>query len=144
MDEKRRMLILEIERWRKSKLLPEHYCDFLLNLYLEDYSDKLQASSGFLGVSSAAIKNSNWKIWIFIFVVIALLSYSALNFTAFELPMQIGLSMLLLFSCYTVGSLQRSKEPLRAQIFFGVASLFLLFIGVFLLKLHGLQAPILV
>lgn len=144
MDEKRRTLILEIERWRKSKLLPEHYCDFLLNLYLEDASERPQSSTGFLGVSPSAIKNSNWKIWILIFVIIAFLSYSALNFTAFELPMQMGLSMFLLFCCYTVGSLQRSEEPLRAQILFGVASLFLLFIGVFLLKLHGYQAPVVV
>jgi hypothetical protein len=144
MDEKRRILIMEIEHWRKSKLLPEHYCDFLLNIYLEDSSDKPKSSSGFLGVTPTAIKDSNWKIWILIFVVIALISYAALNFTAFELPMQMGLSMLLLFCCYTVGSLQRSKEPLRAQVLFGVASLFLLFIGVFMLKLHGIQKPVLV
>jgi hypothetical protein len=144
MDEKRRILILEIEHWRKSKLLPEHYCDFLLNIYLEDSSEKPQSGSGFLGVTPAAIRNSNWKIWILIFIVTALISYSALNFTAFELPMQMGLSAFFLFCCYTVGSLQRSKEPLRAQILFGVASLFLLFIGVILLKLHGKEAHVLV
>jgi hypothetical protein len=80
MDEKRRILILEIEHWRKSKLLPEHYCDFLLNIYLEDSSEKPTSGSGFLGVTPSAIKNSNWKIWIMIFAVLALISFTALNF----------------------------------------------------------------
>ncbi|MDF2963103.1 MAG: hypothetical protein K0S39_4838 [Paenibacillus sp.] len=144
MDEKRKILILEIERWRKSKLLPEHYCDFLLNLYLEDTSAKPSSSNGFLGVTPSAIKNSNWKIWMVIFGVIALISFAALNFTAFDLPMQMGVASAFLFCCYTIGSLQNKKEPLRAQILFGMASLFLLFIGVVLMRLHGIHAPVFV
>ena len=26
-------IVKEIEHWQRSKLLPEQYCDFLLNLY---------------------------------------------------------------------------------------------------------------
>jgi MFS family permease len=144
MEEKRKILIREIEHWRKSKLLPEHYCDFLLNIYLENSAEKPESSGGFLGVTPSAIKNSNWKIWILIFGIIGLISFSALNFTAFELPMQMGVAAAFLFACYTVGSLQNKKEPVRAQVLFGMASLFLLFIGVFLMKLHNVHAPVLV
>ncbi|MCR8631411.1 hypothetical protein [Paenibacillus radicis (ex Xue et al. 2023)] len=144
MDEKRKILIREIEHWRKSKLLPEHYCDFLLNIYLENSAEKPSSSGGFLGVSPASIKNSNWKIWIVFFGVIALISFAALNFTAFELPMQMGIACVFLFGCYTIGSLQNKKEPVRAQILFGMASLFLLFIGVILMRLHNVHAPVLV
>ncbi|MFE5319914.1 hypothetical protein ACFQ88_14510 [Paenibacillus sp. NPDC056579] len=140
MDENRKIIIREIERWRKSKLLPEHYCDFLLNLYLEEGTGK--PSAGFMGITPAVIKNSNWKIWMLIFVIIAAISLTALNFTAFELPMQIGVSLLFLFICYALGSIQNKKEPVRAQILFGMASLFLLFIGVYLLRIHQVDAPV--
>ncbi|WP_156323827.1 hypothetical protein [Bacillus sp. JCM 19034] len=33
--ERKEIVIEEIKHWRKSKLLPEHYCDFLLTLYSE-------------------------------------------------------------------------------------------------------------
>jgi hypothetical protein len=147
MDDKnkRAILIREIEQWRKSKLLPEHYCDFLLNLYLVDEPTGMRkASPGFMKSSSTAIKNSNWKIWFLFFGVIAVISFTVLNFNAFELPMQIGISMLLLFLCYALGSVYNSKEPIRAQILFGMASLFLLFIGVYLLRLNGIHASVLV
>jgi hypothetical protein len=35
-NEKRNLVVKEIEAWRRSKLLPEQYCDFLQNLYLDD------------------------------------------------------------------------------------------------------------
>jgi len=36
MNEKRRDIIVrEIEYWKRSRLLPEHYCDYLLALYTE-------------------------------------------------------------------------------------------------------------
>ncbi|MCL6585368.1 MAG: hypothetical protein K6T72_02420 [Anoxybacillus sp.] len=36
MNEKRREIIVrEIEYWKRSRLLPEHYCDYLLALYTE-------------------------------------------------------------------------------------------------------------
>jgi hypothetical protein len=142
MDEKRKIIIREIEQWRQSRLLPEHYCDFLMNIYLEDPADRPSGSGGLLGITPGAIRNSHWKIWIIIFGSLALLSFTALNFTAFNLPMQMGLSVFLLFCCYTAGSMQREKDPIRAQILFGMASLFLLFIGVFLLKLHGIIQPV--
>lgn len=143
MDDKRKIIIKEIEQWRKSKLLPEHYCDFLLNIYLEDRSSHHNKPT-LLGMNPAAIKNSNWKIWVLIFGVIAAIALTALNFTAFNLPMQIGVSLLFLFVCYALGSLQRTNEPLKAQILFGVASLFLLFIGVYLLRLYHIYESVIV
>jgi len=32
-DQRKKIIISEIENWRKNHLLPEHYCIFLLNLY---------------------------------------------------------------------------------------------------------------
>jgi hypothetical protein len=139
-DEKKKILIREIEHWRKGRLLPEHYCDFLMNLYVEDESDKV--SSGFLGMNPTKIRNSNWKNWALVFFVLSVISFTALNFNAFDLPMQMGISFLFLVVCYTVGGWKRKKEPMAAQIFLGIASLYVLFIGVYLLKLQGIDAAV--
>lgn len=40
MDDHRRKIITnEIKYWKQNRLLPEHYCDFLLNLYTEGSSE---------------------------------------------------------------------------------------------------------
>lgn len=139
-EEKKKILIREIDHWRKSRLLPEHYCDFLMNLYVDDESEK--ASSAFLGMSPAKIRNSNWKNWALAFFVLGVISFTALNFSAFDLPMQIGVSFLFLAVCYTVGGRKRQKEPMASQIFLGIASLYVLFIGVYLLKLQGIDEAV--
>lgn len=144
MDEKKKTLIREIEQWRRSRLLPEQYCDFLLNIYLEHDHEKPDTGSGILGLSSSQIRNSNWKIWVIALLVLGGLSFSALNFNAFQLPMQIGVSLIILIACYVWGGLKRAKEPMAAQILLGMASLFLLFIGVYMMKIHGLEEAVLV
>ncbi len=77
-------------------------------------------------------------------IIAAALSFSALNFNAFELPMQMGVALAVLAACYVWGGLKRAKEPMAAQILLGMASLFLLFIGVYMMKLHGIEEPVLV
>ncbi|WP_139490490.1 hypothetical protein [Brevibacillus dissolubilis] len=37
-DQRRKVIVSEIQNWRKNHLLPEHYCIFLLNLYTEGES----------------------------------------------------------------------------------------------------------
>ncbi|TBL78105.1 hypothetical protein [Paenibacillus thalictri] len=139
MDEKKKIIVKEIEHWRRSKLLPEHYCDFLLNLYLEEHNQK--QSGGWLGISPKAVRDSNWKIWIIVFGLLAIISFVSLNFNSFEFPLQIGVSIVFLIICYVIGAVKREKSPLLSHILFGVASLFLLFIGVYLLKQHDLNTP---
>ncbi|CAG7620146.1 hypothetical protein ACFQI7_05895 [Paenibacillus allorhizosphaerae] len=138
MDDKKKTLIREIEHWRRSKLLPEQYCDFLLNLYLEDGREK-PAQAAWFGLNTMNIRNSNWKNWLLIFGILSLLCIAALNFNAFDLPMQIGTSILFLACLYGWSGVKREKEPPAALVLLGMASLFLLFIGVYLMKMHGLE-----
>jgi hypothetical protein len=140
MDDKRKIIINEIEQWRRSRLLPEHYCDFLMNLYLDDPNEK--PSSGLFGVSANAIRNSNWKIWMIIFGVMAAVAFTALNFNSFEFPMQIGVSISFLVLTYGVGGLKRKDSPIVSHLLFGTASLFLLFMGVYLMKQYGMDSPV--
>lgn len=34
-EERRQTIVKEIDYWSRSKLLPQQYCDFLLNLYVD-------------------------------------------------------------------------------------------------------------
>lgn len=38
-DHRKKVITNEIEYWKQNRLLPEHYCDFLLNLYSEGGSE---------------------------------------------------------------------------------------------------------
>jgi hypothetical protein len=134
--EKRKLIINEIGNWRRSKLLPEQYCDFLLNLYMENPSDK---RNGLFGLSPGAVSNSSWKIWLLVMACFGFISLSVLNFNSFPFPMQIGVSFVFLFACYFFGALQRGKAPALAYLLFGTASLALLWIGLHLIKLYHLD-----
>jgi hypothetical protein len=56
-DQRKKIIINEIEYWKKSLLLPEHYCNFLLTLYSEgnhpikeDSSIRQKPKSHYFGV----------------------------------------------------------------------------------------------
>lgn len=141
-DEKRKMIAREIEHWRSNRLLPEHYCDFLLNLYRDpDKSDKT-VGLGPLKINPARIRNSHWIMWVLVIFTLCAISFAVLNFNAFPLPMQIGLSVLLLAFCYGWAGMKRRSEPVAAYILLGTASLYVLFIGVYLLKERGLDSAV--
>ncbi|MDB5052281.1 MAG: hypothetical protein JWM44_331 [Bacilli bacterium] len=129
--EKRKTIVYEIEHWRKSKLLPEHYCDFLLNLYLEDPSERPKSGGSF---STATIRNSNWKVWLLSFGGLGLISFVALNFNSFQIPMQISISALIILLCYMMGGVMRVKNPIASYIGFGFGSVLLLNAGLYLLE----------
>ncbi|RTE07720.1 hypothetical protein [Paenibacillus whitsoniae] len=135
--EKRTMIVREIERWRRSKLLPEHYCDFLLNLYGDDTVTK-QAS--ILGITATTVTNSSWKIWLAIVAIITAVALSALNFNSFALPMQIGVSALLVILCYGLAYRERTKKPIVAYVLCGVSSVAMLLLGIYILYLAGVHA----
>ena len=51
-NQKKQILVNEITFWKKNKLLPEHYCDFLMTLYTEGNPDTEEIK----GNAGAAIK----------------------------------------------------------------------------------------
>lgn len=132
--EKRRTIVNEIEHWRRSKLLPEQYCDFLMNLYLEDPADRPKKV---LGLSASSIRDSNWKVWLGIGASAVLFFLSVFHFSSFQFPLQIAIGVLLLLCLYTTASVQRKKRPAFSYALFGISSAFLLFFGVFMMWLHG-------
>lgn len=137
-QDKRKVIIYEIEQWRRSKLLPEHYCDFLLNLYDANPAER---DSSKLGISKNAIKNSNWKNWFFGFGFTALIAYIVFHFNSFKLPLQIMAVMAVVGLCYLMGLYYARKTPLIGYSLLGIGSIALLGAGFYLLRLYELDEP---
>ncbi|MFC0216307.1 hypothetical protein ACFFK0_28315 [Paenibacillus chartarius] len=141
MDADKKVIVVkEIEQWRRSKLLPEQYCDFLLNLYA-DNADAGSSDRTVLGMSSSAIANSSWKGWLLALGVIGFTLIIGLNFNSFAISLQIGIAVLVLLCCYTFAYRFRAGNPLIPNALVGIGSLFLLVVGVYLLKLNQITEP---
>lgn len=130
--EKRKLIVTEIEQWRRSKLLPEQYCDFLLNLYLDDADERPKPS--WMGVSVSSVHSSTWKIWLLLFGGIGLISYFVLHFNLFPLSMQITISSLFILTCYMLGAVKRTKLPVISYLCSGIASISMLGLGLIMLN----------
>lgn len=134
-QEKRKIIVAEIEQWKKSKLLPEHYCDFLLNLYWDERQEKGQA---IMGISAAAVQNSNWKSWMSIFGIIGIIVFFVLHFTSFWFWLQIAVVAAGVAALYSLGAIWRSKQTLLSCMCFGAGSVLLLLAGLYLLDGQGM------
>lgn len=48
-DQRKKIIIAEINYWKQNKLLPEHYCDFLITLYSQgDHDEEISATQAIL------------------------------------------------------------------------------------------------
>ncbi|TCZ75570.1 hypothetical protein E0485_16905 [Paenibacillus albiflavus] len=134
MDEdKRRIIVAEIMQWRRSKLLPEQYCDFLMNLYrLEQSEEKDESKHKYKSI--LPMKSSNWKAWLLTAIITALLAVVIYSFTMQNLIMQVAVSVVFVVFCYVVGILLRHRTPIISNGLSGLASLSLLVAGIFILR----------
>jgi hypothetical protein len=88
MEEHRKKVIInEINYWKRNRMLPEHYCDFLLNLYTEGSSK-----------SAPEAKNSKFPLSNILSVfLVGLLSLSVLLFYFTELSLILQIAVIILF-----------------------------------------------
>ncbi|MFC0558056.1 hypothetical protein [Halalkalibacter alkalisediminis] len=88
MDNKRKDIILkEIKYWKQSRLLPEHYCDFLLTLYSEGETldQRLKEDS--------QVSKLKPFLWFITAQALFLLAVLVIYFTDFSLIMQITICL---------------------------------------------------
>jgi hypothetical protein len=133
------MIVFEIEYWRKHKLLPEQYCDFLQNLYLEQPGER---PSGPFGLSASAIRNSHWTRWMFIFSIFALICFVVLHFNSFPAILQIVTAVLTAAVCYSAGFSLRRTRPAAGYVWLAAGNLGIIGFTLLLLWLHGLANPL--
>ncbi|MFC0473487.1 hypothetical protein ACFFHM_23995 [Halalkalibacter kiskunsagensis] len=106
MDEKRKNIIIKkIKNWKQSKLLPDHYCDFLLTLYTEgeQFTKEKERNQFNLLIGQSFI---SFIMVQSLFVLAVLVIY----FTDFSLIMQIAIVIpfslaLLLIATKTINSI---------------------------------------
>ncbi|MBT2695031.1 hypothetical protein [Bacillus sp. ISL-55] len=95
MDDHRRKIITnEIKYWKQNRMLPEHYCDFLLNLYTE----------GSLEADSARRKMPNRTKGFLGLILIGLLSLSVFLFYFTELSLFLQTALIIFFGMTTLSA----------------------------------------
>lgn len=95
MHEKRKQIIIsEIKYWKQNKLLPSHYCDFLITLYAKGEQEGQVEVKETQSIIQLEKKRRNQKI-LFLFILAIAVSISMFIFT--EIPLvTIGLAIAVL------------------------------------------------
>lgn len=119
MNDKKKIIVNEIEYWKKNQLLPEHYCNFLLRLYLEE-EDVINSKA-----PQGKKKNSLIFTSIISFIIFSAL---VLYFSDFSNQMQMSFLLFLTIFLYLFSVLLHKKEKSYAHLLFSLSCL-LMFIA---------------
>jgi hypothetical protein len=92
--QRKRIIISEILYWKKNKLLPEHYCDFLITLYAQGNEEELLEVKVSQSILTSEKKRLNRIV---VFLSILAVVFAASMFVLINLPLvTIGMSTLLI------------------------------------------------
>lgn len=100
MNSQKRMVILnEISFWKKNKLLPEHYCDFLTTLYsegeeVEDHS-KLEVSASNSILAENSTKNTIKMVFLTICTITLIVTLFVLKAPFVLIPIIFSISAII-------------------------------------------------
>jgi hypothetical protein len=133
-EEKRNLIVNEIESWRRSKLLPEQYCDFLQNIYLDDLNERPQ---GMVAHVMRKVGQATGKQWLLTFGIFTLICFVVLHFSAFPLPLQIGLTAIVTAAFVVVGVRLRKENPMRGLLTIGAGMAILAGMGSSVIAING-------
>ncbi len=140
MNQERREVILdEIEYWRENRLLPEHYCDFLSNLYDVDHEHERGEKKLF---SMNSLKQGNLRTWLFIFLMLCFICMMVLYFSAFPFLMQIIATPIFAAACYIAGIRLQKRNPAASSVLLAIGSMLLLGLGLIIIREHGLDPTV--
>lgn len=137
-QERRKVIIREIEHWQRSKLLPDQYCDFLLNLYLESGEEREPANLS--GKAVRAIKLATWKHWFLASGIFSLICFVVLYFSVFHPVLQIAVSVTGVLLLLLLGQRYRAKNESAGLVLIGTGMLLMLGSGLYMLRLHELES----
>ncbi|MFL1674276.1 hypothetical protein [Paenibacillus dendritiformis] len=88
--QQRQWMAQEIARWRKNRLLPAAYCNFLAQLYdvpLDAQEEGSKETARSWADRIASLRPASWMVVFIIFVLFCIIGF---HFTAFAAPMQIS------------------------------------------------------
>ncbi|KGP73168.1 hypothetical protein [Pontibacillus yanchengensis] len=101
-NERKKVIVDEIQYWRAHQLLPKEYCDFLLALYTEGEGTVNNEWKG------APQKLTSNFFQVFLLLLLLPISFLVIYFTELSIPMQ--LSILIILLAFSYWSILRYKE----------------------------------
>lgn len=135
--EKRDIILREIHYWRKNRLLPEQYCDFLSNLYNDEATAKDNNP-----ISLHNLQQGNIKVWLFGFGIISLIFLISLYFSVFPWGLQLVTALSVLLVCYGYSGVLRHRQRALSLSLAGIGSVLTLGFGMWMIALHDLNPEI--
>ena len=140
-EERRRTIIREIDYWQKNKLLPDQYCDFLMNLYMSDEEIERPAS-GWAGRAVSVVNSASGKQWLLAFGIFSAACLVVLYFSVFHPVLQTALTLLAVVLLLYFGLRKRRGNEAAGLALISLGMLTLLVAGIVMLRLHGLDTPL--
>ncbi|WP_028610388.1 hypothetical protein [Paenibacillus harenae] len=138
--DRRQIIVKEIEHWRRSKLLPDQYCDFLLNLYADqDTPRRTEEQHGTVGKAIAAVQRATGMQWLLTFGTFTLISFVVLYFNEFHPLLQIGVAAGSVAVFLWLGQRLRGRNEAAGLAFTGIGMLVMLGGGLYIMEQHGLD-----
>ncbi|MET3682439.1 phosphoglycerol transferase MdoB-like AlkP superfamily enzyme [Alkalibacillus flavidus] len=119
-DDRKQVIIDEIKHWKKSKLLPAEYCDFLLALYT--------FGEGVEEENDQSVKKKNRKqalIYLDVIFLLLLLPASLLMSVVVELNVAVDLSLSVLILIILIGHVYWFRRRASSMIHIPVMLVFL-------------------
>ncbi|MCA1031780.1 hypothetical protein LCL95_12165 [Bacillus timonensis] len=117
---RKKVIINEISHWKENKLLPEHYCNFLLTLYSQGEFEQDQEMK-------KKTKIAAMTIFICSFIVFLFLTFLVIYFTEMFLNLQIPIFIIFLIVCLLLGFFFKKNIFIQHFIFIVTALILLLF-----------------
>ncbi len=133
------MIVQEIMHWRRNRLLPEQYCDFLLNLYADEEEQaqlKRQGSLSATGKAIDAIQKATGLQWFLTLGTFTLISIIVFYFSRFPLIMQMAIILIGSIGLLWIGQRLRNKSETTGIAAIGIAMLLFLGGGLYIIDFH--------
>lgn len=121
MNDKQKIIVNEIQKWRDSKLLPETYCDFLMSLYTEGNAPDTASSKPLF----PAFKKMLMTIGVILLLLVLLIIF--LYFTQIPPVFQIGILALVMTFSVGAAFYYQHKDRMYTHVYI-VLSAFMSFI----------------
>lgn len=133
-DKRKSIIVNEIEHWRRSKLLPEQYCDFLYNLYMDELDER---PKDLYGQTLRKVGQATGKQWVISFTIASLIFLLVLYFNVFPLALQIVLSTLVVSAFVVSGYRLRAVNRLKANVWLMSGMVYALGAGLIIISING-------
>lgn len=129
--QRKQTIVQEIEYWKKSRMLPEQYCDYLLALYTEGEVVKRKDR-----------KRKKILSTVFTCLILSLIPITFLVIYFTEMPVHLQMVLITFFILLSfIGNFTFRKEQILIHIPVIVSALLFLILSIKLLELNAFQLP---